>query len=902
MITAPGQALIQAPWHVAATDVASGLNVDPSHGLTPAEATARLAAAGPNRLVEAPPRQWWRTLVAQVASPLNLVLVVAAVLAGVVERSVKEALIIGLVLLFNGIVGFVQERRADRAMLAALRGMLSPTAKVRRAGKILEVPAAELVPGDVVLVEAGDRVPADGRVLSQVTLESDESGLTGESLPVAKSATPVADDVAVSDRTSMLHMTSTVTRGRAELLVTGTGMNTEIGKVAGLLERTETTRTPLQRQLDQLGTHLAYLAGGAVLLVAVLQWFAGGGIGEIITLAVALGVAAIPEGLPAVVTVTLALGMRRMARQRAIVKRLNAVETLGSTTVICTDKTGTLTLNQMTARSLWHAGRHYRVSGDGYGPDGTITAEDGEANDRAAIGELSDLLVPAVLCNDAEIHGTVLVGDPTEGALVAVANKAGIDVAALRASRPRVAEIPFDSTLKYMVTYHRRGDLVDAFVKGSPDVLLGLATHVRLSSGDVPLDQQSRDHLTDEFEKMAERGERVLAIAVGSCSPHVLETGDTPVLPESLMLTGLFGLLDPPRPEAHDAIAECRTAGITVKMITGDHLATATSIARAVGIRDRGLTGRDLDGLDDAAFEQAASDLGVFGRVAPEHKVRIVQALQRRGDTVAMTGDGVNDAPALKGADIGIAMGVTGSDVSKEAAAMILTDDNFATIVRAVGAGRTIYDNIVKFVRFQVTTNVAAILAMIAGSLLFAGAGVLNPLMLLWVNVIADGPPALALGLEPPRRSVMREPPRRRGAHILSSRRLGRIVLSALVMVTGTLAVHRYGLDRDVAVAHTLAFTTFVLFQLFNILNVRDETDSAFGPMLFRNWRLWAAVGTVLGLQICAVHVPVAQSVFSTAALTGGDWLIAAAVASSVLWVEELVKAASRFRSTAGRG
>ncbi|WP_394618922.1 cation-translocating P-type ATPase [Lentzea sp. JNUCC 0626] len=456
MITEIGRVLPRAPWHLSAPHVAAGLEVDPARGLAPAEAAARLAATGPNQLAETAARPWWRTLVAQVASPLNLVLVVAAALAGVVERSFTEALIIGLVLLFNGVLGFVQERRADQAV-AALRGLLSPTARVRRASEVTEVPAADLVPGDVVLLEAGDRVPADGRVLSQVRLEADESGLTGESLPTAKSVAAVAADVAVSDRTSMLHMTSIVTRGRAEFVVTATGMRTEIGEVAGLLDRTETTRTPLQHQLDRLGTHLAYLAGGAVLLVVALQWYAGRGVGEIITLAVALGVAAIPEGLPAVVTVTLALGLRRMARQRAIVKRLNAVETLGSTTVICTDKTGTLTLNEMTARSLWHASRHYRVSGEGYGPGGTITAED-----HADPGDLSGLLVPAVLCNDAEVHGSTLVGDPTEGALVAVAGKAGIDVAALRASRPRVAEIPFDSALRYMATYHRRGDVVDA--------------------------------------------------------------------------------------------------------------------------------------------------------------------------------------------------------------------------------------------------------------------------------------------------------------------------------------------------------------------------------------------------------------------------------------------------------
>ncbi|MFI9815877.1 cation-translocating P-type ATPase [Saccharothrix variisporea] len=874
-------AAVTAPWRSDPDEVASALGTGP-RGLPPEEADRRLAEVGPNRLAEPPGRPWWRVLADQLVNPLNLVLIVAAALAGAVERSYKEAVAIGVVLGLNGVLGFVQERRADQAV-AALRAMLGPTAKARRAGLVVEVPAERLVPGDVVLVEAGDRVPADGRLTTSVNLEVDESGLTGESVPVAKSVAPVAD-VGLPDRTCMLHMSTTVTRGHAEMLVTGTGMGTEIGNVATLLEHTDTTRTPLQRQLDRLGVRLAYLAGAAVLLVAMTRLATGGGLGEVITLAVALGVAAIPEGLPAVVTVTLALGMRRMARRRAIVKRLTAVETLGATTVICTDKTGTLTLNQMTARTLWHAGRRYAVTGEGYGHDGTITADDG----RPA-GDLRDVLLPAILCNDAVVRDGVLVGDPTEGALLALAGKAGLDVQAVRAEAPRLAEIPFDSALKYMATFHRDGRVC---VKGATDVLLRLATHVRLGTRDVPLDQWRRADVEDELHRMARRGERVLGVAVGR-APDA-----EPVLPAELVLVGLIGLLDPPRPEARAAIAECRTAGIDVKMITGDHLATASSIADALGITGQGVSGADLDRLDDHELDRTIEQTGVFARVAPEHKIRVVTALRRRGEVVAMTGDGVNDAPALKGADIGVAMGATGTDVAKEAAAMVLTDDNFATIVGAVRQGRAIYDNIVKFVRFQVGTNVAAILAMVAGSVFFLGdAVVLTPLMLLWINVIADGPPALALGLEPARPSVMREPPRPPGAHILTGARLARIAGIAAVMVAGTLLLFRYGLDRGTATAQTLAFTTFVLFQVVNILNVRDEHGSAFGPLLLHNLRLWAALAAVLVLQVCAVHVPLAQELFGTTALTPTDWLLAAATASLALWVEEVRKLVLRRRA-----
>jgi Ca2+-transporting ATPase len=852
--------MIDAAWCAEPDEIARRLDVDPTRGLDPDEARRRLRQTGPNRLAEPAARPWWRLLLAQFANPLAVTLGAAAAVAGVVERSYREAIAIGIALALNGVLGFLQERRSERAV-AELRHMLSPSARVRRGGAVLAVPAAELVPGDVVLVRAGDRVPADGRVLRAANLEVDESGLTGETLPVSKSAVSLDGEAGLADRTSMCHMTSTVTRGSGELLVTTTGTRSEVGKVADLLAHTSTEPTPLQRQLDRLGLRLALLAGVAVVVVAAVLWLAGGSLGEVITVAVALGVAAIPEGLPAAVAVTLTLGMRKMARQRAIVKRLPAVETLGATTVICTDKTGTLTVNRMTARSVWYAGRSR-----------TVASLDGGL-------DLRDLLVPAVLCGEAVVRDGAVVGDPIEGALVVLAAKAGLDVASERAAAPRIAEIPFDPGLRYMATFHRTAAGTRACVKGAADVLLDLATRVRTELGDVELTRPVRTRLTAEIDRLAHRGERVLAVAIGDASV-------APELPADLLLLGLIGVTDPPRPEAADAIAECKAAGIDVKMITGDHPTTATAVANAVGIDGSALSGTDIERLGDESLTQAA----VFARVTPEHKIRIVRALRRSGHVVAMTGDGVNDAPALKGADIGVAMGRTGSDVAKEAAAMILTDDNFATIVTAVRHGRTIRDNIVKFVRFQVSTNVAAILAMAAGSVLLAGASLMTPLMLLWVNVIADGPPALALGLEPARPGVMREPPQRAGAQILTGRRLGWITAAGAVMAVGTLAAFGLGLPRGVPTARTLAFTTFVLFQLVNLLNVRDERGSAFGPLLVRNWRLWAAMASVVVLQAAAVHLPAAQGLFGTTALRPVDWLVALAIASSVLWLEELRK------------
>jgi Ca2+-transporting ATPase len=823
------------------------------------------------------------------------VLIGAAVLAGLVG-DLKDTVVIGVVLVLNAVLGFVQEHRAERS-LAALRQMLVATATVRREGAVAEVPAEELVPGDVVLLEAGDRVPADGRLVLAASLEIDESALTGESTPVAKSVEPTAADSPLAERTSMAHMNTVVTRGRGELLVTSTGMATEMGALAGLLQAAHTAPTPLQEQLDVLGKRVAVIGAAAVAIFFSLGLLRGEPLADTVLAAVALAVAAIPEGLPAVVTVTLAVGVSQMAKRGAIVKRLASVETLGSTTVICSDKTGTLTLNQMTARAVVVGDATLEVDGEGYGTDGAIT--DGAGGDAAPAAV--HLATVALACNDSRVVDGTPIGDPTEAALVTLAAKAGVDRAQLDASWPRVAEVPFDSSRKFMATFHQlsEGPLVVA-VKGGADVLLGRCGLVMAADGPRPLDAASRQAIDRHIDALASRGLRVLAIAERRLPAGTIDAsapGSEDVLVElvdDLTLVGLVGLLDPPRPEARDAIALCRRAGISVKMITGDHASTATAIAADLGLHGATLTGQDLDRLDDAQLAQAVEDTAVFARVAPEHKVRLVEALRANGHVVAMTGDGVNDAPALKTADIGVAMGITGTEVSKEAAAMVLTDDNFATIVRAVEAGRTIYDNIVKFVRFQLSTNIGATLSLIGAQV--AGLPVpFTAIQVLWVNIIMDGPPAMALGVDPPAAGTMDRSPRARHEQILTGRRLARMVGTGVVMALGTLGVLAIGLETGTEEhALAMAFTTFVLFQLFNALCARSETATVFTRDTLRNGKLWTALAVVLVLQVTAVHVDAVQDVFGTVDFTAWDWVLTVLVASTVLWFDEIRKLTAR--------
>ena len=870
-------------WHtLSVIDAACALVVVPSDGLSTATAGERLAQYGENKLAAAVPRPLWRKFLDQFRNFLVIVLLSATVLAWAIG-DLKDAAVILVVVLLNAGLGFWQEHRADRT-LAALKEMLAARARVRRDGQVSEADASQLVPGDIVLLEAGDRVPADGRLLAAPNLEAEEAALTGESHAVGKRVAALAtENLPLGDRVNLLFMNTVITRGRAELLITETGMRTQMGKLAGMIASAEEGKTPLQRQLDVLGKRLAAIAGGIITLIFLVDFLRGLPLIEAAMTAIALAVAAIPEGLPAVVTVTLAVGMWRMAKNHAILKKLSAVETLGSTTVICSDKTGTLTLNQMTARAGWFAGQRFSVSGEGYLAHGTIQV--------APPVDLRPLLLPMVLCTDTRVREGRLIGDPTEGALWVLAQKGGLDPQAEQARQPRIAEIPFDSMHKFMATFHHAGEVVEMLVKGAPDVVLARAHRWLGTHGEHAVDEAFRSSIERENKVLADQALRVLAVARRIIPAQDFDpAGELMAWTNDWTFLGLAGLMDPPRPEAKAAIALCHQAGIQVKMITGDHQATAAAIARELGLAGEAISGAELDAMDEAAFSARVNGIAVFARVSPTHKVRIVCALRAVGHVVAMTGDGVNDAPALKAADIGVAMGITGTAVTREAATLVLTDDNFATIVRAVKEGRVIYDNIVKFVRFQLSTNIGAILTVLTATVL-GWPTPFTAIHLLWINIIMDGPPAMTLGVEPERVGLMRDKPRLQSAQILSGERVLRLALYGLTMMIGTLFMFRQGLAAHGQLyALTLAFTTFVLFQFFNVFNARVERGSTFNAAFFTNGKLWLALAAVLALQVLVVHWAPAQAVFNTVDLALKDWLLAVAVAASVLLLDEARK------------
>ena len=896
------------------SEVAEELQVDVSTGLSSNDASVRLESYGLNQLAEAKRRPALLRFLDQFRDVLILILLGAAVVSFVVSRELKTPLVVLVVVLLNSFIGFIQEQRAD-ASLNALKKMLASNTRVRRDGKTLSVPSGEVVPGDVVLVEAGDRVPADGRIAVAVNLEIDESALTGESQPAAKSNDVVARaEAALGDRICMAYMNTTVTRGRAELIVTSTGMSTEIGRIAGLLRATEIEQSPLQRQLEGLAHSLAKLSAVIVAAVVAIGLWRGDGISDILNLAVALAVATIPEGLPAVTAVTLAIGVATMAKQNAIVKRLSSVETLGCTSVICSDKTGTLTLNEMTARRLVSAGVELAVSGEGYSPIGEISGERSEAPFA-----LENALIGMALCSDAVVHEVEgewsLVGDPTEGALVVLAMKGGVDVLGARSSHPRVAEVPFDSSLKFMATFHRLAttsgnEVVRMFVKGAPDVILDRSSTVIGNGGAALAMVDARGDLLAHNDRLAGEGMRVIAIAQRDFPldawTEFESSGIPPVdLVGDLVLLSLVGIVDPPRPEAKLAIAEAKQAGIAVKMITGDHASTARAIGKELGLIEgsaTAVTGAELDTLSDDELDRRIDEVSVFARVAPEHKIRLVAALQRKSRVVAMTGDGVNDAPALKKSDIGVAMGITGTEVTKEAATMVLTDDNFATIVGAVKRGRAIYDNIVKFVRFQLSTTLGFALLFLAASITGITDGKpFAAIAVLWVNLIMDGPPAMALGLDRPDFGVMQRRPRPMSERILTKSRWVAVSFASVIMAGGTLLVLAFA-PGDAAkagvatVAGTMAFNTFVLFQFFNILNVRNDRLTVFRRETLRNRNLWGALVAVISLQIGVTHWGPMQRLFDTTSISLVQWGVCALVASTVLWLEELRKFVVRTR------
>ncbi|WP_127509105.1 cation-translocating P-type ATPase [Actinoplanes solisilvae] len=899
------ESIVSIAWHArSAAELLRDLDVEPTEGLSTVESRFRLQRCGPNQLAEAPKEPRWRAFLRQFQDLLIIILLSAAVVSLVVSREWETPIAIAVVVLLNATIGFVQESKAE-ASLDALRRLSVTTATVRRDGRLVRLDAGKLVPGDVVIVEAGDRVPADGRLLSATSLEIQESMLTGEALPTAKSAAAEVDkDAPLGDRANAVYMNTAVTRGHGEVLVTATGMRTETGRIAGMLHQAKPGATPLQQQIDALSRTLAFIAGGVIVVVFAIGLLRGQQFGDLFITAVSLAVAAIPEGLPAVVAFTLAMGTGRLAKRGAIVKKLASVETLGSTTQICTDKTGTLTLNQMTARELLMAGRRFAVSGEGYATDGRI-----ETTDADVSVPLEQALVPMALCSDAVLRDGDVVGDPTEGALIVLAEKGGIDVDALRRQHPRLLDVPFDSDYKFMATFHDWTDeqgrkIVRCFVKGAPDVLAARADRYFGERGRVmQLDDATRQRHHRANADVAANGRRVMAVAMQDFSADDFRPQQDPKeMLDRLVLLALVGIVDPPRPEARQAIQECRDAGIRVRMLTGDHAVTAAAIAAEIGIPGRAVTGAHLDTISDDNLAHELADVGVVARVSPTHKIRIVSALQQHGEVTAMTGDGVNDAPALRKADIGVAMGKTGTEVTKEAASMVLTDDNFATIVSAVREGRGVYANIVNFTRFQVSTALGFVLTFLIASLTgIAGGAPFTALQILFVNLVMDGPPAMSLGVDPVSADAMSHPPRRRNEHILNRQRLLRILLASAVMAGGTLAVLIWAPGpapdhRQATVAGTMAFVTFVLFQAFNLLNVRSDIRSVFSRETLHNRSAFVATGIVVALLALIVQTDVAHGLFATTDLTPGQWLTCTAVGSTILITGELLKAVLRAR------
>ncbi|MCD6726587.1 MAG: cation-translocating P-type ATPase [Solirubrobacteraceae bacterium] len=922
------------PWRRDAAQVLAELRTDAGDGLTSDEARARLEQTGPNELAAAERVPARKKLLAQFADPL-IYLLIGAVTVSLVAWIAEgadgvpwDAIVIAVIIVLNGVLGYAQEARAEQAV-AALQRMAVASAGVVRDGREQRVPAPDVVPGDVLVLAEGDAIAADARLVEAASLMAAEASLTGESEAVLKDPRTLEGASALGDRLNMVFSGTAVTRGRGRAVVTATGMATEMGNVARLLGRTEAESTPLQREVARIGRTLgvavvviALVVVGAILLTSDVEDTAD--VVAVLLVGVSLAVAAVPEGLPAVLSVVLALGVQRMAARRAIVKKLSSVETLGSASVICTDKTGTLTRNEMTIEKVVTGSGEVDVTGSGYAPEGELRANGGRLPEGALHDEVVAVLAGGSLANDAVLEqtddgGWTIRGDPTEAAfLVAEAKVEGLtDV---RASRfARIGEVPFTSERKLMTTIHTDAEDadIDVVTKGAPDVLLARCP-AELVAGKVrPLTDERRREILAAVDRLADLALRTLAVAYRELPRNAAPPQGEEVERELIYL-GLVGIIDPPRQEAAEAIAEATGAGIRVIMITGDHPRTAARIAGDLGITEHGdgvLTGAEIERLSDDQLRAAMRDTAVCARVAPEHKLRIVDALKADGMIVSMTGDGVNDAPALKSADIGVAMGITGTDVTKEAADMILADDNFATIVAAVREGRGIFSNIRKFLRFLLSSNIGEVLTMFLGVMLAAGLGLQDtgeavavPLLatqILWINLLTDTAPALAMGVDPPPDDAMERRPRNLTDRVIDRRMWTGILWVGLVMAVVTLVAldlrlegGYLGGDGDIDEARTMAFTTLVLAQLFNCFNARSDRASAFHHLFTNRW-LWGAIALSVVLQVLVVELPFLNEAFDTVPLRIGDWLICLGLASCVLWADELKKLVQRAQ---GRG
>ncbi len=881
-------------WHSAETDEIFSRVKAKKTGLSGKEVQERLEEFGPNSLEAGKGISPLSILLHQVNNPLIYLLVGAALLSFFLGHSV-DAIVIAGVILLNTVLGFSQEWKAEGA-LAALKKMAAPHAMVLRDGEQKEVEVDSIVPGDILLLETGDRVAADARTFESEDLQIDESALTGESEPVSKSSKVVEEDTPMADQKNMLWMSTNVTGGRGKAVVVATGMNSEMGKIAGEVRTAGRDITPIQKRMNKLSLILGIGGVSFAGLVLLLGFLRGFDFIEILLYAVAVAVSAIPEGLPAVISVTLALGVRRMAAQNAIIRRLAAVETLGSTTVICSDKTGTITKNQMTVRKIWADWKVFEVTGEGYQPDGKLKDPDGEELEKLP-GDLELLLHIGTLSNNARLRSEdghwIAEGNPSEAALLVAAKKSGIDVNSLRNEVERVHEVTFSSDRKYMATLHPlgQGDSRRAFVKGAPDRLIEFCTHVLVDGEAVELDDEKREEINTINEEFASGALRVMAGAYKDF-PGDKERLEPEEVEEGLTFVGLWGMIDPPREESKAAVAEAKQAGIHPVMITGDHAATAIAIAREVGISDsdRAYTGKDIDEMSNKELAKAALEVGVFARVSPSHKLKIMQALKEEGHIVAMTGDGVNDAPALKGADIGVAMGVTGTEVAKEASDMVLTDDNFATIVHAVEEGRVIFSNLRKVVFFLLATNVGEILTLITA--LVIGLDLpLTAVMILWVNLVTDGACTIPIGIEPGHWEVLKAPPRDPKEPIVHGRLWMRIFLLTPIMAAGTLGLFWFGQQSgNIDYARTMAFCTMVAFQWFQAFNARSEQQSVFSIGMFTNKAVLLGMGIAIALQILVVHTPIGNILFGTTRLKLMDWIIIVLVAATIWLADEIFK------------
>lgn len=927
------------PYRQTVTEVLTAFNTDSRSGLSEGEARERLDKYGRNELMAEKPVPAWRKFLAQFQDILVILLLIATLISAglwLYERDSAlpyEAIAIFAVVMLNAIMGYVQQSRAEEAM-AALRQMTAAQANVVRDGKRQSVPATEIVPGDIIIIEEGNTVPADARVIQSIALQTAEAALTGESLPVLKDELPIAEEVGLGDRDNMVFSGTVSVYGHGRAVVTATGMQTEMGRIAGMLKETPIETTPLQKELHRVGKLLgvavvaiAVVIITTILLVEDVRGFSA--LFDILILGVALAVAAVPESLPAVVTVVLSLGVKRMAQKNAIVRHLAAVETLGSANVIASDKTGTLTKNEMTVLAVVTASGRVNLEGTGYSPEGEVHRKGGGNIDGALQFEFVRALAAADRASNAVLHERngrwAVHGDPTEGALIVAARKAGLEAEVLNARLVRIGEVPFSSERKLMSTVHsdtEEEERLLAFTKGAPDVLLARCTQELVGDEIKPLTEERRAEILKSNEELAGEALRTLAVSFRTLPKDALRREEfNEHIEKDLVFLGLIGMIDPPRREAKDAVARAMSAGVRPIMITGDHPKTATVIAEELGIPTHGqaVTGAELEKMSEEKLDLTVQEVSVYARVNPEHKLRIVKSLQRGGAIVAMTGDGVNDAPALKTADIGVAMGITGTDVSKEASDVVLADDNFATIVAAVEEGRAIFSNIRKFLRYLLSSNLGEVMIMFFGLLLAdvigltaeSENGLVLPLLatqILWINLISDGPPALALGVDPADPGIMKEPPRPREEGVITRSMWAGNFFTGAIMAVGTLLVLDASLpggliegSGNLRYAQTMAFNTVVFFSMFVVFNARSDKQSAFVGLFSNKW-LWGAVLLSVLLQVMVIYVPFLQQAFSTMSLSPQDWLLCATVASSVLWLRELSKIFVRANEKRTRG